>query len=97
MIAALMTHLSGGALVASTSGPTWLLVLGPAAGGGLYYSRWQFYRNTPKSHSFETETSVTAQPVTGTDQKVDEVHGTSQSNISGDNVTDHRRRVQRLP
>lgn len=86
--------------IASSSGnndPVWLLIFGPVAGGGVYYGLWQYYRNTQKSHSFETETRVTAQPVTGTDRKINEVHGTKRSSINGNNVHDHRKRVQRIP
>ncbi|HAP74450.1 MAG TPA: hypothetical protein DCR14_00010 [Acidimicrobiaceae bacterium] len=80
-----------------SSGPVWLLIFGPVAGGGVYYGLWQYYRNTNKSHSFETETKVTAQPITGTDRKVSTVTGTKRSSIDGNNVSDHRRRVQRIP
>ena len=80
----------------SSSAPVWLLVFGPVAGGGVYYGLWQYYRNAHRSHSFETETRVAAQPVTGTDQKTDEVKGTKRSSIDGNNVSDHRERVQRV-
>jgi hypothetical protein len=85
------------AILASSNGPVWLLLFGPAAGGGLYYGLWSFYRNANKSHSFETETRVAAQPVTGTEHKVNEVRGTSSSSIQGNNVSNHRQRVQRVP
>ncbi|MET0910942.1 MAG: hypothetical protein ABWZ99_15860 [Ilumatobacteraceae bacterium] len=89
---------SPAALVAAEgdSGPTWLLVLGPAGAGGLYFGLWRYYRNTHTSHSFERETRIDAQPVTGTDAKVDEVTGTKQSGIDGANQTNHRQRVQRV-
>lgn len=93
MIAVLASHLFA---ASSDSGPVWLLILGPAAGGGMYYGLWQYYRNTNKSHSFETETRVTAQPVTGTDQKTGEVKGTRKSSVDGSNVSNHRQRVQRV-
>lgn len=83
-------------VAASSSGPTWLLILGPLGAGGTYYGLWNFYRNTGKSHSFERETRVAAQPITGQDSKVDEIRGTKQSGISGDNSNAHRQRVQRL-
>ena len=85
------------AILAASNGPVWLLIFGPAAGGGLYYGLWNFYRNANKSHSFETETRVVAQPVTGTESKVNEVRGTSNSGIEGNNVSNHRQRVQRVP
>jgi hypothetical protein len=58
---------------------------------------WSYYRNTGKSHSFERETRIGAKPVTGSDRKVDEIRGTKQTSIDGDNHDDHRERVQRLP
>lgn len=97
MIGALLSHPAVGLLAESSgSGPVWLLVFGPVAGGGVYYGLWQFYRNTDKSHSFETETRVTAKPVTGNDQKVNEIKGTKKTSIDGNNVSDHRKRVQRV-
>ena len=91
MIAALLS----GALLASSS-PGWLLILGPASGGGLYFGLYRYYRNTDKSHSFERETRVASRPITGNDRKVDEVKGTQKSSIDGDNKTKHRQRVQRV-
>ena len=73
----------------------WLLLLGPAGATGLYWALYRYYRNTDKSHAFERETSVEAQPVTGSDDKVDEVTGTRDTRIPGDNVRDYRKRVQR--
>ncbi|MEQ1701211.1 MAG: hypothetical protein ABMA25_13945 [Ilumatobacteraceae bacterium] len=84
------------ALLAASNGPVWLLIFGPAAGGGVYYGLWNFYRNANKSHSFETETRVEAKPVTGREHKVDEVRGTTKSGIDGNNVSNHRQRVQRV-
>ena len=42
------------------------------------------------------ETAVKAQPVTGSDQKVDEVKGTQKTRIPGDNMREYRKRVQRI-
>lgn len=91
MIAALLLSL------ASSSGgsPTWLLAAGPAAGVGTYLVGYRYYRNTHTSHSFERETRIQSQPVSGNDAKVGENNGTRQSSIDGDNRSDHRRRVQR--
>lgn len=75
----------------------WLLLLGPAGATGLYWALYRYYRNTDKSHAFEHETDIKAQPVTGSDQKVGEVKGTRESHIDGDNVHDYRQRVQRMP
>ncbi len=44
----------------------------------------------------ERETAVVAKPVTGSDQKVDEVEGTQETRIGGDNVSAYRQRVERV-
>ncbi len=74
----------------------WLLAMGPAGATLLYWGLYRYYRNTDKSHAFEHETVVKAQPVTGSDQKVDEVKGTQKTRISGDNVREYRKRVKRI-
>lgn len=78
-------------------GSAWLLAAGPAAGGGVYWALFRYYRNTDKSHQFERETLIESQPVQGTDVKVDEVRGTQRTSIDGSNGSKHRQRVQRLP
>ena len=80
-----------------SDGILFLLALGPASAAGLYWMLYRYYRNTDKSHSFERETYVKAQPVTGADQdmKVNEIQGTQETQIRGNNVGDYRRRVQR--
>jgi hypothetical protein len=80
-----------------SDGILFLLALGPASAAGLYWMLYRYYRNTDKSHSFERETEIKAQPVTGADQdmKVNEIHGTQETQIRGNNVGDYRRRVQR--
>lgn len=93
MIAALL----GTVLAADGDSPVWLLLLGPAGAGGVYYGLWHYYRNANRSHSFEKETRVAAQPITGSDRKVDEVKGTKRTSIEGDNRDEYRARVQRLP
>lgn len=80
----------------SDSVPFWLLALGPAGAVGVYWALFRHYRNTDKSHAYERETLITAQPVQGNDHKVDEVHGTQRSSVEHDNSGDHRRRVTRL-
>jgi len=97
MIAVLASMWSVVLGASSDGGPAWLLILGPAGAGGLYFGLWSYYRNTGKSHSFERETRIGAKPVTGADRKVDEITGTKQTSIDGDNHDDHRERVQRLP
>lgn len=74
-----------------------LLLLGPAGAIGLYWGLYRHYRNTDKSHAFERETSVAAQPVTGSDRKIGENNGTRERRIQGDNAGNYRQRVQRLP
>jgi hypothetical protein len=74
-----------------------LLLLGPAGAIGLYWGLYRHYRNTDKSHAFERETSVVAQPVTGSDRKIGENNGTRERRIQGDNAGNYRQRVQRLP
>lgn len=73
-----------------------LLLLGPAGAAAVYWGLYRYYRNTDKSHDFEKETLIEAQPVTGQDRKVDEVRGTKRTEIKGNNVSRHRTRVQRL-
>ena len=79
----------------SDDGGLWLLALGPASATGLYWALYRYYRNTDKSHAFERETKVEAKPITGTDTKIDEIIGTRETRIRGDNVSAYRTRVQR--
>ena len=74
----------------------WLLAAGPAGAAALYWALYRYYRNTDKSHDFEHETEVQAKPVTGSDNKVDEVRGTQRRRIDGDNIDDYRQRVKRI-
>ncbi len=80
----------------SDDGGLWLLALGPAGATGLYWALYRYYRNTDKSYGFERETKVEAKPVTGSDTKIDEVTGTRETRIRGDNVRAYRMRVQRI-
>ena len=80
----------------SDDGGLWLLALGPAGAVALYWALYRFYRNTDKSHAFERETAVVAQPVTGSDEKIDEIKGTQETSIPGSNVGEYRKRVQRV-
>lgn len=80
----------------SDDGGLALLLLGPAGGAGLYWMLYRYYRNTDKSHAFERETEVDAKPVTGSDRKVDEVKGTRETRIRGDNASAYRTRVERM-
>lgn len=82
----------------SDDGGLAMLLLGPAGGAGLYWALYRYYRNTDKSHAFERETAVEAKPVTGSqhDTKVDEIKGTRETRIDGDNVAAYRTRVERI-
>ena len=73
-----------------------LLLLGPAGATGLYWMLYRHYRNTDKSHAFERETTVVAQPVTGSDSKIGENNGTQEKRIRGENGGAYRQRVQRV-
>lgn len=85
---------------AATSGddsPLWLLAAGPAGAGVTYWSLYRYYRNTDKSHAFERDTIIEAQPVQGGEEKVDHISKTRDGRVDGDNGDDYRQRVQRLP
>ncbi len=78
------------------SAPLWLLAAGPAGAAATYWSLYRYYRNTDKSHAFERDTLIEAQPVQGGKERVDHISKTRDSDIDGDNSSDHRARVQRL-
>jgi hypothetical protein len=82
----------------SDDGGLGLLLLGPTGAAGLYWMLYRYYRNTDKSHAFERETLVDAKAVTGAehDHKIDEVKGTRETRIRGDNVAAYRERGQRI-
>lgn len=73
-----------------------LLLAGPTGAVALYWALYRYYRNTDKSYAFERETKVEAKPVTGSEEKVDEVTGTRETRIRGDNVAEYRQRVARI-
>jgi hypothetical protein len=80
----------------SDNGSLALLLLGPAGGAGLYWALYRYYRNTDKSHAFERETKVDSKPVTGSDLMVGTNNGTRDSRIAGNNVSEYRKRVERM-
>ena len=85
--------------VMATSGDDailWLLAAGPAGAVATYWSLYRYYRNTDKSHAFERDTLIRAEPVQGSQEKVDHISRTRDSDIDGDNSADHRTRVQRM-
>lgn len=81
---------------ASDDSAFWLLVAGPAGAVGTYWLIWRYYRNADKSHEFERDTIIEAQPVRGGESKVDHISKTRDSDIDGDNSKAHRKRVQRI-
>ncbi len=90
-----VVHASSGS--GDGGGEAWFLLAGPLSGIALYAAIFRYYRNTDKSHRFEQETIVDqTAPITGDDVKVDEVRGTRETRIRGDNVGEHRQRVQRV-
>ena len=74
----------------------WLLAAGPAGAAALYWALYRYYRNTDKSHAFERETIIKPQPVQGGEERVDHISKTRDSDIDGDNSSQHRKRVERL-
>jgi hypothetical protein len=89
-------HAAAPLVAASDDSPAWLLLAGPFAGVGIYWGLYRYYRNTDKSHQFERETTIVAQPVTGNDAKIGELKRTKASEVPGDNRSSHRERVQRV-
>lgn len=94
ILATALPVLAGGG--SGDGSPAGLLLAGPIAAVAVYMLLFRYYRNTDKSHSFETETRIEAAPITGSDQKVNEVRGTQQRQIQGDNARNHRQRVRRI-
>ena len=83
-------------VMASDSVPAWILAAGPAGAVATYWALYRYYRNTDKSHAYERDTLIAAQPVQGSEEKVDHISRTRDSDIDGDNSRKHRQRVQRL-
>lgn len=87
-------------LVVQSSGdsnPVWILAAGPAGGAATYWAFYRYYRNTDKSHAYERDTIIAAQPVQGGEEKVDHISRTRDDDIDRDNKDKHRQRVQRVP
>jgi hypothetical protein len=99
IIAALVSAAPAVVQAASSSGdeaPLWILAAGPAGAVATYWTIYRYYRNTDKSHAFERDTIIEAQPVQGGEEKVDHISKTRDSDIDGDNSKQHRKRVQRI-
>lgn len=82
--------------VAGDGAPLWLLAAGPAGAAATYWSLHRYYRNNDKSHAFERDTLIEAQPVQGRKERVKRISKTRDSDIDGDNASDHRERVERV-
>ncbi|MCX6401509.1 MAG: hypothetical protein NTX33_16465 [Propionibacteriales bacterium] len=80
----------------SEGGGLWLLAAGPVGGAATYWAFYRYYRNTDKSHAFERDTIIEAQPVQGGEEQVDHISRTRDSDIDGDNSDKYRSRVQRI-
>ena len=74
----------------------WLLALGPAGASALYWALYRYYRNTDKSHAYERDTIIEAQPVQGGERKTGHISKTKKSGISGGNSSDYPSPVQRI-
>jgi hypothetical protein len=79
------------------SGSPALLLAGPVAGAALYGAVYRYYRNADKTDQFERETRIALKDrITGDEQQIDEVRGTRERRIRGDNANDFRARVAKL-
>lgn len=83
-------------MASGDSAPIWILAAGPAGAAATYWALYRYYRNTDKSHAYERDTIIDAQPVQGDQEKVDHISRTRDSDIDGDNSAKHRERVQRI-
>jgi hypothetical protein len=79
------------------SGTGWLLLLGPVCGSALYAAVYRYYRNADKTDTFERETRIVLKDqITGQEQKIDQLKGTRQAHVDGDNSKTFRARVGKL-
>ncbi len=92
----MMTEVTQVVVMAGDDVPFWILAAGPAGAAATYWALHRYYRNTDKSHAYERDTLIAAQPVQGTQEKIDHISRTRDSDIDGDNSSKHRERVQRL-
>ena len=84
------------AVMAGDGVPGWILAAGPAGAAGTYWLLYRYYRNTDKSHAYERDTLIEAEPVQGGREKIDHISKTRKSGIDGKNSGNHRTRVQRM-
>ena len=83
-------------MATSDNGALWLLAAGPAGAAATYWALYRYYRNNDKSHAFERDTLIEAQPVQGEQDQINHISKTRDSDIDGDNSDQHRKRVERL-
>jgi hypothetical protein len=81
---------------ASGDDAIWLLAAGPAGAVVTYWTLYRYYRNTDKSHEYERDTIIKAQPVQGGEERLDHISRTRDSKMDGANGSKHRQRVQRV-
>jgi len=91
-----VVHLTPALAQASDDGILWLLAAGPAGGVATYWAIHRYYRNTDKSHAYERDTLIDAQPPQGGEERIDHIARTRDSDIDGDNADKYRQRVQRV-
>jgi hypothetical protein len=79
------------------SGSIWFLLAGPVCGTALYAAVYRYYRNADKTDAFERETRIALKGrITGQEQQIDEVRGTRERRVDGDNSGEFRARVAKL-
>lgn len=83
-------------MASSDDSPVWLLAAGPAGGVATYWAFYRYYRNTDKSHAYERDTIIDAQPVQGGEEQVGHISRTRDSDIDNANGSKFRQRVQRV-
>ena len=83
-------------VMAGDDSPIWLLAAGPAGAAATYWALYRYYRNTDKTHEYERDTIINAQPVQGGEEKVGHISKTRESKIDNANHRKHRQRVQRI-
>ncbi|WP_297738079.1 hypothetical protein [Nocardioides sp.] len=83
-------------MASDDDGLAWLLAAGPAGAAATYWALYRYYRNNDKSHAFERDTLIEAQPVQGQEEKIKHISRTQDSDIDGDNSEQHRKRVERM-
>lgn len=63
----------------------WLKLVFMLSGPAFYFVMWSRYRNAKARHKHERETEAQITGLTGNDQKIKRITGTSSSSLSGAN------------